>query len=151
MPVITIFVILLVAVFATLVYFTEPSAGDKRTRERLAALSRRTAVESEEGILGQVTFSRIAAVDRLLRDNRFALRLELMLDQAKVPVDGGPFLLLLRGTHGCGFYRRPLVDPGGPVGWIPGMVLVGLPLSGCGTSARRECVASPRCSPRPSA
>ena len=148
MPVITIFVILLVAVFATLVYFTEPSAGDKRTRERLAALSRQTAVESEEGILREITFSRIAAVDRLLRNNRFALQLELMLDQAKVPWTVGRFF----------FYSAVLMVVGSTVGhwWIPvgssagsrGCCWGACRWHGSCTSARRECVASPRCSPR---
>lgn len=129
MPLITIFVMLLVAVFAALVYFTEPSAGDKRTRERLAALSRQTAVESEQGILREITFSRIAAVDRLLRDNRFALKLELMLDQSKVPWTVGRFfsysaVLMVVGST-VGHWWIPV----GPVGWIPGMLLGGLPLA----------------------
>jgi tight adherence protein B len=128
MPLITIFVILLVAVFATLVYFTEPSAGDKRTRERLAALSRQSAVESEEGILREITFSRIAAVDRLLRNSRFALQLELMLDQAKVSWTVGRFFFYSAVLMVVGSTVGHWWIPVGPVGWIPGMLLGGLPL-----------------------
>ena len=129
MPVITLFVILLVAVFATLVYFTEPSAGDKRTRERLAALSRQTAVETEEGILREVTFSRIAAVDRMLRNNHFALRLELMLDQSKVTWTVGRFFFYSAVLLFVGSIIGHWWIPVGPVGWIPGMLLGGLPLA----------------------
>ena len=40
MSIITAFLIILVAVFATVAYFTEPSEADKRIRERLSELDR---------------------------------------------------------------------------------------------------------------
>jgi tight adherence protein B len=124
MSVVTIFVILLVAVFATVAYFMEPSEADKRTRKRLAALNRQTAEEFEEGIeRDQVTFSRIALVDRYLRNNRIALKLQLMLDQAKSPWT----------VSRLSFYSAVLMIVGGMIGrwwipmgftgWIPGMIL----------------------------
>ena len=41
MSMITVFLIVLVAVFATLAYFTEPSEADKRIQQRLGGLDRR--------------------------------------------------------------------------------------------------------------
>ena len=40
MSMITVFLILLVAAFATIVFFTEPSEADKRIQERLSGLDR---------------------------------------------------------------------------------------------------------------
>ena len=40
MSMITVFLIVLVAVFATLAYFTEPSEADKRIQQRLGGLDR---------------------------------------------------------------------------------------------------------------
>ena len=40
MSMISVFFILLVAVFATLAYFTEPSEAEKRIQERLSGLDR---------------------------------------------------------------------------------------------------------------
>jgi tight adherence protein B len=128
MSLITIFVILLAVGFATIAYFGEPSETDKRIRERLAVLSRRVNETYEEGILKEVTFSRIAAVDRLLRHSRVARKLELTLEQAKVPWTVGRFsfysvvLMILGGTIGNWWV------PVGIFGWLPGMVLGVLPL-----------------------
>ena len=59
MSLITVFVILLVAAFATAAYFTEPSAAEKRIRERMAELSDSTEA-SDDAIVREVTFSSIA-------------------------------------------------------------------------------------------
>jgi len=128
MSLITIFVILLAVGFATIAYFSEPSEADKRTRERLSALSRRVNERYEEDILKDVSFSRIAVVDRLLRNSRIALKLELRLEQAKVPWTVGRFffysvVLMILGSA-IGNWWLPV----GIVGWLPGMVLGGLPL-----------------------
>jgi tight adherence protein B len=128
MSLITIFVILLAVGFATLAYFGEPSEADKRTRERLTALSRRVNEQHEEDILKEVTFSRIAVVDRLLRHSRAARKLELTLEQAKVPWTVGRLffysvvLMALGGTIGNWWVRVGLF------GWLPGMALGVLPL-----------------------
>jgi tight adherence protein B len=127
MSLITIFVILLAVGFATIAYFSEPSAADKRTRERLTALSRRVNETYEEGILKDVTFSRIAVVDRLLRHSRVALKLELTLEQSKVSWTVGRFffysmvLMILGATIGNWWV------PVGIAGWLLGMVLGVLP------------------------
>ena len=128
MSFITIFVILLAVGFATIAYFSEPSEADKRTRERLTALGRRVNETYEEGILKDVTFSRIAVVDRLLRHSRAAQRLELTLEQAKVPWTVGRFffysavLMIVGGTIGNWWV------PVGIFGWLPGMLLGVSPL-----------------------
>lgn len=129
MSLITIFVILVVAVFATLAYFIEPSDADKKTRERLAAFHRQTTEEFDEGIVKeQVHFSRISFIDTYLRNNRFALKLQLMLEQAKSPLTVSRFffysaILMIAGGL-IGKWWMPL----GLVGWIPGMLLGTVPL-----------------------
>jgi hypothetical protein len=94
MSIYSVFVILLVAAFATIAYFTEPSEGEKRTRERLSGLSRVGVAEDgdEQGeIVKRVTFSRIEWLDNLLKQNKPALQLHLWLEQAKVPWTVGRF------------------------------------------------------------
>src|ERR1022692_2009130 len=118
MSIVTIFLILLVLVFATVAYLTEPSEDDKRIRERLGGLERHLSDEEREGgIEKQVTFSRIIAVDRFLRNNSIALKLQLVLDQSKVPWTVGRFfsfsaLLMVAGAT-LGNWRIPV----GFTGW----------------------------------
>ena len=86
MSMVSVFFIILVAVFATLAYFTEPSETEKRIQERLSGLDR-PAVQGEDDqteIVKHVTFSSIPWFDRLLRDKKPALQLQLMLEQAKL-------------------------------------------------------------------
>ncbi|HEY5177820.1 MAG TPA: type II secretion system F family protein [Terriglobales bacterium] len=126
---ITIFLLLLVSVFATVAYFTEPSDADKRTRERLVSLGRRAGSETgNDAIVRQVTFSRVPSIDRFLRNNAIAMRLQLMLDQAKVPWTVGRFfffsavLMLIGATIGNWWI------PADFFGWIPGIALGAMPL-----------------------
>src|SRR5271157_4954872 len=130
MSMITVFLILLVAVFATLAYFTEPSDTDKRIQQRISGLERRILGEVEQTeILRHITFSRIAWLDRFLRGTKTALQLQLILEQAKVPWTTGRFFfysacMMLVGAV-LGHYWIPV----GLAGWIPGMVLGLAPLS----------------------
>lgn len=130
MSIVTIFLILLVLVFATVAYFTEPSEDDKRIRERLGGLDRHISDDDREGgIERQVTFSRIGAVDRFLRNNAVALKLQLILDQSKVPWTVGRFfsysaLMMVAGAT-LGNWRVPV----GFTGWIPGLLLGAVPLA----------------------
>jgi tight adherence protein B len=128
MSVITIFVILLAAVFAIGLYFIEPSDLDKRTRERLAALHRRTAEEIEEGIEKQVTFSRISFVNRYLQRNQVALKLHLMMSQANLQWTVGRFFFYSADMMIAGSVIGRWWLPIGFVGWIPGLLLGSLPL-----------------------
>jgi len=129
MSLITIFIILLVAVFATVTYVIEPSEVDKKTNERLAAFHRQDTEQFDEGIVKeQVSFSRIALIDRYLRNNKLALKLELTLEQAKSPLTFGRFFFYSAVLMIVGGLIGKLSMPIGLVGWIPGMLLGTLPL-----------------------
>ncbi len=126
---ITIFLIVLVAVFATVVFFLEPSETDKRIQQRLSDLDRHLTAEGEPTeIVRRVTFSRIPWLDRTLRDTRSALQLHLLLEQAKVRWTVGRFFfysacMMLIGSI-IGHWWIPI----GFVGWIPGLALGLTPL-----------------------
>lgn len=129
MSVITAFVILLAVAFATIAFLSEPSHAEKLTRERLAALNSRPAEGPEEGILlKEITLSRNALIDRLLREHTPALTLRRMMEQAKLSWTLGWFLVysavLMVAGSAVGHWWIPV----GLVGWIPGMLLGGLPL-----------------------
>ena len=134
MSIITMFLIVLVAAFATIAYFTEPTEVEKKTQERLNNLGRpQMHVEDDETeIVKHVTFSRIAWLDQALRQNKPALQLHLWLEQAKLPWTVGRFffysacLLLLGAAIGNWWI------PVGMVGWIPGIMLAFGPLAWVG-------------------
>src|ERR1700760_1201195 len=130
MSMITMFLILLVAVFATLAYFTEPTEAEKRIQERLSGLGRpvNQGEEDRTEIVKRVTFSRIGWVDRYLRDNRFALKLQLMLEQAKVGWTVGRFFFYSACLMLVGAIVGTWWIPVGFIGWIPGLVLGLAPL-----------------------
>lgn len=128
MSIITVFVILLIAAFATAAYFTEPSAAEKRIRERMAELSRSATEVSDDAIVREVTFSSIAPVDRFLRNNKAALDLHLLLEQAKLPWTVGRFFSYSAALMVVGAMIGKWWLPIGLVGWIPGMVLGVAPL-----------------------
>ena len=127
MSIITIFLILLVAVFASVAYFIEPGEADKRIQERLAALHRPSAEEFEEGIVRDVTFSKSPLVNRLLQHNKAALGLHLMLEQANLKWTVGRFffysaVLMIAGAIIGNWWLRA-----GFIGWLPGLVCAFLP------------------------
>jgi tight adherence protein B len=127
---ITIFLLLLVSVFATVAYFTEPSATDKRTRERLVGLDRRSSTEDrQDDIVRQVTFSSVPSVDRFLRNNKFAIRLQLMLDQAKLPWTVGRFFFFSAVLMLIGAAIGNWWIPADFFGWLPGIALGAIPLA----------------------
>jgi|SRR5271157_6064986 len=128
MSMITIFLILLVAVFATVAFFTEPSEDDKRIRARLSGLDRYVATEGrEEGIMRRVTFSSIPSLDRFLRSNKFAPKLQLMLEQAKLPWTVGRFFFYSACMVVVGATVGNWLIPLGFIGWIPGLIAGLLP------------------------
>jgi tight adherence protein B len=131
MSMITVFLFILVAVFATLAYFTEPSEADKRIQQRLGGLDRHhlTGDEDQGEIVKQVTFSRIGWVNRFLRDTKAAPQLHLLLEQAKVPWTVGRFFLYSACMMLVGAVVGHWWIPAGFVGWIPGLALGIAPLA----------------------
>jgi len=128
MSLITIFLILLVAVFATVAFFTEPSQDYRRTRERLSGLDRYVALAGgEEGITRQVTFSSIPSLDRFLRHSKFAPKLQLMLEQAKLSWTVGRFVFFSACMFVVGAIAGNWLIPVGFVGWIPAVAAAFLP------------------------
>ncbi len=128
MSIITAFLIILVAVFATIAYFTEPSEAAKRIRVRLSELDERSRDgHREEEIFKRVTFSRIAAVDRVLRNHAIARSLQLMLDQAKLPWTVGRFFSYSAVMVVAGAIAGNVWISAGFAGWIPGLALGAVP------------------------
>src|SRR5579875_938658 len=130
MSIISIFLILLVATFATIAYFTEPSEAEKRTQERLSGLDR-PVMQGEDDraeIVRRVTFSRISWLDRYLRQNKPALQLQLWLEQSKVPWTVGRFFFFSSFLMVIGAVIGSWWIPVGFVGWIPGLILGLVPL-----------------------
>ncbi|MFZ0311363.1 MAG: type II secretion system F family protein [Candidatus Korobacteraceae bacterium] len=124
MPMITVFLIILVAVFATLFLLLEPSETDKRIQERLSTLDHRLAVDGEQTeIVRRVTFSRIPWIDRILRDTKSAPRLQSLLDQAKMRWTVGRFFFYSSCCMLVGAIIGNWWIPVGFVGWIPGLAL----------------------------
>lgn len=129
MSMITIFLILLVAVFATVAFFTEPSEDDKRIRERLGGLDRYVAhADREEGIMKRATFSSIPSLDGFLRRTKFAPKLQLMLEQAKLSLTVGRFFFLSACLVVVGATVGNWSIPVGLIGWMPGVLAGFLPL-----------------------
>jgi tight adherence protein B len=129
MSMVTVFLILLVAVFATLFYFLEPSEADKRIQDRLSGLDHRFTEEGDQTeIIRRVTFSRIAWIDRILRDTKSALQLQTMLDQAKMQWTVGRFFFYSACCMLVGAIIGNWWIPVGFVGWIPGLALGLAPL-----------------------
>ena len=124
MPMITLSLLILVAVFATVAYLTEPSEADKRIHRRLGELDQRTLRGNrEDQIVRQVTFSRIASLDRLLRNHPLARKLQLMVDQAKLRWTVGRFFVYSSVMVVVGaIFGNIWISPG-VAGWIPGLAL----------------------------
>ena len=130
MSMITVFLILLVAVFATLFLLLEPSETDKRIQERLSGLDHRFLEEGEQTeIVRRVTFSRIAWIDRFLRNTKSALQLQTILDQAKMQWTVGRFFFYSACLMLVGAVIGNILIPVGFVGWIPGLALGLAPLA----------------------
>ena len=130
----TIFLILMVAAFATIAYFTEPSEAEKRTQERLSNLGRPIMHDDDAPaeIVKHVTFSRIEWLDHALRQNKPALQLHLWLEQAKVPWTVGRFFFYSACLLAVGAALGNWWLPVGVIGWIPGLVLAFGPLAWVG-------------------
>lgn len=125
----TIFILVLLAAFAVLVFFTEPSQTDKMISARLVSLDPRSraGVPEEFGIAKEVTFSTIPAIDKFLRSNKYANHLYLLLQQSETDWTVGRFvfytlILMIVGAALGNWWIAP-----GIVGWLPGLALGVLP------------------------
>jgi tight adherence protein B len=132
MSIVSLFFIIMIVAFAAMFYFTEPSKEDKLVNARLVALDRRAHLndDSENSILRQVTFSRIAAVDTFLRRNRFALYLQRLLVQADVTWTVGRVVFATLLCIGVGALLGNWWIAPGLLGWLPGIALGALPILG---------------------
>ena len=131
MSMISIFFIVLIAAFATIAYFTEPSEAEKRVHQRLSGLSRPVTQGEEDQaaeIVRQVTFSRIGWLDRYLRQSKPALALQLWLEQAKVPWTVGRFFFYSACCMLVGAIIGNWWIPVGLVGWAVGVAFGVVPL-----------------------
>jgi tight adherence protein B len=127
--ILTIFFIVLIAAFAAILFFTEPSKTDKLIHSRLVALDRSASsgASDEEGIVKQVTFSTIPFFDQFLRRNSVAVGLQLLIEQSDLDWTVGRFifgslvLVAIGGAIGSWWISSGLA------GWIPGLALGAVP------------------------
>lgn len=122
--VVSIFFIVLIATFAAIAFFTEPSKTDKLIHARLVSLDRK-AVRPEDNveIVREITFSKIAALDHFLRENRFAIGLQLLIEQADLDWTVGRFVFATLLAIMIGAVLGQVLIAPGLAGWIPGVVL----------------------------
>ena len=129
MTLVSNFFIVLIAAFAVLAFFTEPSKTDKLIHSRLVSLDRKAASSSDDepGILKEITFSTIPAFDKFLRGNRVAVGLQLLIEQSDVQWTVGrivfsSLLLISVGALLGNWWIAP-----GLLGWAPGLALGAAP------------------------
>ena len=129
MTLVSMFFIVLVAAFAVVAFFTEPSKTDKLIHTRLVSLDRKVVStgDEEEGIVKQITFSTIPAFDRFLRTNHIAISLQLLIEQANVHWSVGrivfsTLVLIFIGALIGNWWIAP-----GFLGWLPGLALGAAP------------------------
>ena len=128
--ILSVFFIVLIAAFAVLLFFTEPSKTDKLIHARLLSLDNRlgpSGNSDEFGIVKEVTYSTIPAVDRFLRTNRFAQSLYLLIQQTESNWTVGRYisftlLIVFVGAILGNWWIAP-----GLIGWLPSLLLAVIP------------------------
>ena len=125
MTVLSIFFIVLITAFAVVAFFTEPSKTDKQIHSRLASLDRNRglAVDNEPGLLREVTFSTIPALDTFLRNNRLATGLCLLIEQGGLQWTIGRVVFTTLVMVGVGALLGNWWIAPGLFGWAPGLAL----------------------------
>ena len=123
--ILSVFFIVLLVAFAAIAFFTEPSRSDKLIHSRLISLDKKISsdVEDEAGIVKEITFSTIPAFDRFLRQNRFAIGLQLLIEQADLAWTVGRFVFATLIAIALGAVLGNALIAPGIVGWAPGLVL----------------------------
>jgi tight adherence protein B len=123
--VLSIFFIVLITAFAVVAFFTEPSKTDKQIHSRLASLDRKrgSVGNDEPGLLREVTFSTIPALDTFLRGNRLATGLCLLIEQSGLQWTIGrvvfsTLVMICVGALLGNWWIAP-----GLLGWAPGLAL----------------------------
>jgi tight adherence protein B len=126
---VSIFFIVLIAAFAVVAFFTEPSKTDKLIYSRLVSLDRKvvSSGDEEEGIVKQITFSTIPAFDRFLRNNRLAIKLQLLIEQSAVSWTVGRVVFSSLALVSLGAVIGNWWIAPGLLGWTPGLVLAAAP------------------------
>ena len=129
MTLISIFFIILITTFAVVAFFTEPSKTDKLIHSRLVSLDRKrvSSGDDEPGIVREVRLSTIPAFDKFLRSNRFAIGLQLLIEQCDVQWTVGrvvfsTLLIICLGASLGNWWIGP-----GLLGWAPGLALGAAP------------------------
>lgn len=126
MSIVSLFFIVLIATFAVLALFTEPSKTDKLIHSRLVSLDRAASTQTgsdDPSIVKRITFSTIPALDDFLRHNRLAVGLQLLIEQCDVKWTVGRvvFSTLLLICIGAALGNWWIGS--GLIGWLPGLAL----------------------------
>lgn len=126
MSIVSLFFIVLIATFAVLALFTEPSKTDKLIHSRLVSLDRAASPQTgsdDPSIVKRITFSTIPALDDFLRHNRLAVGLQLLIEQCDVKWTVGRvvFSTLLLICIGAALGNWWIGS--GLIGWLPGLAL----------------------------
>jgi tight adherence protein B len=124
--IVSLFFIVLIATFAVLALFTEPSKTDKLIHSRLVSLDRAASTQTgsdDPSIVKRITFSTIPALDDFLRHNRLAVGLQLLIEQCDVKWTVGRvvFSTLLLICIGAALGNWWIGS--GLIGWLPGLAL----------------------------
>jgi tight adherence protein B len=127
--IISIFFIILITAFAVVAFFTEPSKADKLIHSRLASLDRKgvSSGDDEPGIVREITFSTIPALDKFLRNNRFAAGLQLLIEQCDLKWTVGRVVFVTLLSIGLGALLGNWWIAPGLLGWAPGLALGAVP------------------------
>jgi tight adherence protein B len=127
--VVSIFFIILIATFAAFAFFTEPSKTDKLIHSRLVALDRKVITNPEDNveIVREITFSKIGALDRFLRQNNFAVGLHMLIEQTDMQWTVGRFVFASLLAVAVGAVLGNVMIAPGLAGWIPGVLLGAAP------------------------
>ncbi len=125
MTIVSIFFIILITAFAVVAFVTEPSKADKLIHSRLTSLDRKSVSsgDDEMEIVREITFSTIPAFDKFLRGNRYAVGLQLLIEQCDLEWTVGRFvfsslLIVVLGAILGNWWIAP-----GLLGWAPGLAL----------------------------
>ena len=126
MSIVSLFFIVLIAAFAVLALLTEPSKTDKLIHSRLVSLDRTASAETssdEPSIVKKITFSTIPTLDDFLRRNRFAIGLQLLIEQCDLKWTVGRVVFTSLVLICVGAFLGNWWIGAGFLDWLPGLAL----------------------------